>query len=221
MGTFPHQLNTQRRFRRLNPRSLDIYISALHTPRSRMMRTAVLRAASSAPSRQLLARRTVPAVCQQTRQAHAISNPTLADIEKRWESLPPQEQADLWMALRDRMKVDWHDLTMQEKKAAYWIAFGPHGPRREVPPGEGFRIFRGIILLVGLSGAIFYTTRLFAGPPPKTMSKEWEERTNEFMKKNKMEPITGISSEGYKGTGQVQSPATGLELEDAEEDDDE
>merc|ERR1712098_475144 len=154
----------------------------------------------------------------QKRAAHAISNPTLADIEKRWESLPPQEQADLWMALRDRMKVDWHDLTMQEKKAAYWIAFGPHGPRREVPPGEGFRIFRGIILLVGLSGAIFYTTRLFAGPPPKTMSKEWEERTNEFMKKNKMEPITGISSEGYKGTGQVQSPATGLELEDAEED---
>ena len=85
-----------------------------------MMRTAVLRAASSAAptTRQLLARRTVPAVlCQQTRQAHAISNPTLADIEKRWESLPPQEQADLWMALRDRMKVDWHDLTMQEKKA--------------------------------------------------------------------------------------------------------
>jgi hypothetical protein len=36
-----------------------------------------------------------------------------------------------------------------------------------------------------------------------------------------MEPITGISSEGYKGVGQVQSPATGLELEDAEEDDDE
>lgn len=31
--------------------------------------------------------------------------------------MPPQEQADLWMALRDRMKIDWHDLTMQEKKA--------------------------------------------------------------------------------------------------------
>lgn len=57
---------------------------------------------------------------QQTRQAstsHAISNPTLAGIEKRWEIMPPQEQADLWMALRDRMKIDWHDLTMQEKKA--------------------------------------------------------------------------------------------------------
>ena len=54
---------------------------------------------------------------QQTRQQHAISNPTLANIEKRWDAMPPQEQADLWMALRDRMKVDWNELTMQEKKA--------------------------------------------------------------------------------------------------------
>jgi hypothetical protein len=38
--------------------------------------------------------------------------------------------------------------------------------------------------------------------------------------KNKMEPITGISSEGYKGVGQVQSPATGLEMEEPEEDED-
>ena len=56
---------------------------------------------------------------QQSRavHAHAISNPTLAGIEKRWENMPPQEQADLWMALRDRMKVDWHELTLQERKA--------------------------------------------------------------------------------------------------------
>jgi cytochrome c oxidase subunit 4 len=54
---------------------------------------------------------------QQARCAHAISNPTLANIEKRWEAMPPQEQADLWMALRDRMKVDWNELTLQEKKA--------------------------------------------------------------------------------------------------------
>lgn len=54
---------------------------------------------------------------QQVRCTHAISNPTLANIEKRWEAMPPQEQADLWMALRDRMKVDWNELTLQEKKA--------------------------------------------------------------------------------------------------------
>lgn len=57
-----------------------------------------------------------------TRSAHAISNPTLANIEKRWETMPPQEQADLWMALRDRMKTNWTELTLQEKKAGklFW-----------------------------------------------------------------------------------------------------
>jgi cytochrome c oxidase subunit 4 len=45
----------------------------------------------------------------------------LANIEKRWDAMPPQEQADLWMALRDRMRVDWNELTMQEKKAGMSI----------------------------------------------------------------------------------------------------
>ena len=31
--------------------------------------------------------------------------------------MPPQEQADVWMALRDRMKTNWAELTLQEKKA--------------------------------------------------------------------------------------------------------
>jgi cytochrome c oxidase subunit 4 len=31
--------------------------------------------------------------------------------------MPPQEQADLWMSLRDRMKIDWKDMTLQEKRA--------------------------------------------------------------------------------------------------------
>jgi cytochrome c oxidase subunit 4 len=61
---------------------------------------------------------------QQSRSAHAISNPTLAGIEKRWEGMPPQEQAELWMQLRDRMKVDWHELTLQEKKAG--MSFSPN-----------------------------------------------------------------------------------------------
>jgi cytochrome c oxidase subunit 4 len=77
-----------------------------------MLRTSLLRAA---PRVSIV--RSLPAVQVQQRQAHAISNPTLADIEKRWEGMPPQEQADLWMALRDRMKANWAELTVQEKKA--------------------------------------------------------------------------------------------------------
>lgn len=61
--------------------------------------------------------RPLPIIHQQCRKQHAVSNPTLANIEKRWEGMPPQEQAELWMALRDRMTVDWNEMTTQEKKA--------------------------------------------------------------------------------------------------------
>ena len=94
-----------------------------------MLRSSIVRASRSSivpTARQAI--RVAPAACQQQqiRQAHAISNPTLANIEKRWEDMPPQEQADLWMTLRDRMKTDWKELTMQEKKA------GAYNPMRRI-----------------------------------------------------------------------------------------
>lgn len=39
--------------------------------------------------------------------------------------MPPQEQAALWMQLRDRMKVDWHEMTLQEKKAGTLYTLHP------------------------------------------------------------------------------------------------
>ena len=78
----------------------------LRTPTSSLLRSAaVVRAAAS------------PSIACRAASTHAISNPTLANIEKRWEGLPLQEQAELWMALRDRMKENWSELTIQEKKA--------------------------------------------------------------------------------------------------------
>jgi cytochrome c oxidase subunit 4 len=137
--------------------------------------------------------------------AHAISNPTLADIEKRWEGMPPQEQAELWMSLRDRMKVNWSEMTLQEKKAAYYIAFGNHGPRAVPPPGEGWRVAGYVGIGVGVSFAIFVALRMFAGGSPRTMTKEYQEATNEFLRAQNSDPISGLSSEGYKGKGHIQS----------------
>ncbi|KAL6708311.1 Cytochrome c oxidase subunit 5B, mitochondrial [Coniothyrium glycines] len=168
-----------------------------------MLRTQVARAARSpaavipsTASRTALPR-AAPVACQlqQSRQAHAISNPTLANIEKRWEDMPPQEQADLWMSLRDRMKTDWKELTLQEKKAAYYIAFGPHGPRRPPPPDEGRNVFFISAACIAGAFAVFAFTRMFASPiRPRTMTKEWQEATEEYMKAQGTEPITG-----YKG----------------------
>jgi hypothetical protein len=66
--------------------------------------------------------------------------------------------------------------------AAYYIAFGPHGPRAEAPPGEGMKIFQYTMYGVLISIGLFYLTRVFARGPPKTMSAEWQEASNAYMK---------------------------------------
>ncbi|KAG5956894.1 Cytochrome c oxidase polypeptide 5, mitochondrial [Claviceps arundinis] len=166
----------------------------LRTPASSLLRKSLVRSVPAAASRA---------------SSTAISNPTLKNIEKRWEGMPPQEQADLWMSLRDRMKGSWSDLTLQEKKAAYWIAFGPHGPRTVDPPGSGARVAWGVAIGLGVSLSIFAIIRSFAKPAPITMNKEWQEASNERLIAQKADPITGISSEGYKGKGMVQSAPKG------------
>ena len=74
---------------------------------------------------------------------------------------------------------------------AYWIAFGPHGPRAEAPAGEGTKVFLYTILGVVAAGVLFGATRAFAKPPPATMTKEWQEASNERALEKKMNPISG------------------------------
>jgi len=40
-----------------------------------------------------------------------------------------------------------------------------------------------------------------APAPPRTMTKEWKDAETEYVKKQNGNPLTGISSEGYKGKG--------------------
>ena len=61
--------------------------------------------------------------------------------------------------------------------SAYFISFGPHGLRH-----------------------------FFANPEqPRTMTQEYPEAMTERAKENNQNPITGISSEGYKGKGHIQA----------------
>lgn len=69
----------------------------------------------------------------------------------------PQEQADLWMALRDRMKIDWHELTLQEKKAGQYNATSRSHikrlPNEQLPldPAAGLEGLRQSIGLIYIS----------------------------------------------------------------------
>ncbi|KAF5364657.1 hypothetical protein D9758_005531 [Tetrapyrgos nigripes] len=74
----------------------------------------------------------------------------------------------------------------------YYVSFGPHGPRAPVSkPGDNFKIFLSTMALVGVSGILFYAIRAFSPEPPRTISKEWQEASNERALEQKMNPITG------------------------------
>ncbi|KAH9900908.1 cytochrome c oxidase subunit IV-domain-containing protein [Cubamyces lactineus] len=128
----------------------------------------------------------------------------LSNVEAMWERLSADEQAVIHQQLEEIQKRDWKTLSVDEKKAAYYVAFGPHGPRAPVDaPGAGPKIFLGVTGLIVAAGALFYAIRASAPAPPKTLSKEWEEAENERALEMKLNPISGISSEGYSGPGFV------------------
>lgn len=66
-------------------------------------------------------------------------------------------------------------------RIAYWIAFGAHGPRAVTPPGEGWKVAGYTIAGVLVSFALFAGARSFAKGPPATMTKEYQEASNEYL----------------------------------------
>ncbi|CDO68631.1 hypothetical protein BN946_scf184996.g62 [Trametes cinnabarina] len=128
----------------------------------------------------------------------------LSNVEAMWERLSPEEQSVIHQQLEEIQKRDWKTLSIDEKKAAYYVAFGPHGPRAPIhPPGTTPKIILGVTGLILAAGALFYSIRAAAPPPPRTISKEWEEAENERAIELKINPISGVSSPGYSGPGFV------------------
>ena len=74
------------------------------------------------------------------------------------------------------------DEIANETWVAYWIAFGPHGPRALPPPGEGWKVFKYTMIGCGISVVIFMLERTQARGAPRTMTKEYQEMTNEYLK---------------------------------------
>ncbi|PWN44168.1 cytochrome c oxidase subunit IV [Ceraceosorus guamensis] len=131
---------------------------------------------------------------------------TLPNIEARWSNLSKEEQYTIYRKLEEVQRRDWKELSLDEKKAAYYISFGPHGPRKPITqPGQAIKTAAGVTGLIIATFGLFFGLRQFANPnQPKTMTKEYQEQSNELARQQNQNPITGISSEGYKGEGHVQ-----------------
>ncbi|KAF7976754.1 hypothetical protein HWV62_5742 [Athelia sp. TMB] len=128
----------------------------------------------------------------------------LSNVEAQWATMNAEDKLTVHQQLDALQKKDWKELSIDEKKAAYYVAFGPHGPRTPTTkPGDNLKIFLATLGLTGIAGAIFLGIRAISPPPPRTITKEWEEAANERAKELKLNPITGISSEGYSGKGFV------------------
>jgi len=128
----------------------------------------------------------------------------LSNVEAQWATLSGEEKTVVHEQLEVLQKKDWKLLSLDEKKAAYYVAFGPHGPRAPVSkPGDSLKIFAYTLALVGAAGILSITLKQFGGPPPKTMTKEWHEAENVRAREMNINPITGVSSPDYKGKGFV------------------
>ncbi|KAG0196727.1 Cytochrome c oxidase subunit 5A [Mortierella sp. GBA30] len=128
----------------------------------------------------------------------------LANLELRWKTLSAQEQGSLAKHLEQLQAGDWAKMTLEQKKAAYWVAFGPHGARTPLTgPNHSVKVLAGTAAVVGAAGLLFLWIRSKGSEKPSTMTKEWQEASNEYARANKINPISGISSEDYKGAGFV------------------
>ncbi|BGP21057.1 hypothetical protein JCM10213_007575 [Rhodosporidiobolus nylandii] len=134
----------------------------------------------------------------------SVSPVSLSNIEASWKGLTPSEQEATFKHLEELQKKDWKELSLDEKKASYYVAFGPHGPREPIKADAG-KTVAGVAVAVAAASVIFYLVRLGGKETPKTLTKEYQEATNERLIEQKSDPFTGITSKGYSGKGQVQA----------------
>lgn len=142
----------------------------------------------------LTSQRAVQIASRRAASTHTISKASIVELEKRWEELPASDQAELVSKLAKRQESNWNELTAEEKKAAWYISYGAWGPRRPIhPKGEAGKIASGVAIGLGISFAIFLGIRSFAPAPPKTLTREWQEQSDEYLKSKNANPFSGYS----------------------------
>lgn len=88
-------------------------------------------------------------------QASNPEVPVLMALEKRWHKMDAVDQDNIVQYLADKSRGDWHDLTAEEKKAIWFVNYGPYGPRSTEPddPGRIYSNFAKAIagIIIGIS----------------------------------------------------------------------
>lgn len=120
----------------------------------------------------------------------------LSNIEAQWERMSSEEKLSVHEQLEGLQVKDWKELSLDEKKAgksstcagttlmcldqvltaffsaAYYVAFGPHGPRTPTSqPGDNVKVFFSTLALIAVGGVLFLSVKAFSEFPPDSLQR--------------------------------------------------
>ncbi|KAJ3116881.1 Cytochrome c oxidase subunit 5A [Phlyctochytrium bullatum] len=133
----------------------------------------------------------------QRRAASSVTPAALTQLETRWAKLPEAEQGAIADKLALAQKGDWKNLTLDEKRAAYFVAYGPYGARNPQDPALKLSVtaWTGFFVLVAAGLWQWWETQK---PKVATTSPEWVEERKKQQIEGKQNPFKGPYSVARK-----------------------
>ncbi|KAI8844262.1 cytochrome c oxidase subunit IV family [Chytridium lagenaria] len=136
------------------------------------------------------------AATQQRRTASTSVTPAaFAQLETRWAKLPEAEQGAIADKLAAAQKGDWKTLSLEEKRAAYFIAYGPYGARNPTDPALKYSVAAWTTGFVLLAAGLW---RWWDSRKPTliTQTPEWKEAQKQIQIEGKENPFKGPAAAG-------------------------
>jgi len=69
-----------------------------------------------------------------------VSSMSIANLESRWPKLPEAEQGAIAETIYAKERGDWKNMSLEEKRASYFIAYGDYGARTPRNPAHKYRV---------------------------------------------------------------------------------
>lgn len=146
------------------------------------------------PVRQLVRLQSLRYASTVTAAPTSTATPAIENLESRWESLSTADQTAVIEHLQTRQLGPWSELSAAEKKALWYVSYGAWGPRKPIhPEGESRKIALSVAGVLVLAGGIFAISRALSEGLGPTMTKEWQEKSDEILKANNSNPFRGYS----------------------------
>ncbi|KAJ1555592.1 Cytochrome c oxidase subunit 5A [Cladochytrium tenue] len=140
------------------------------------------------------ARRSTAVLAAAPRRAASSAAPAafspLTALETRWGKLPEAEQGAIADLVAVAEKGDWKNMTLEQKRAAYFIAYGPYGARNPIDPALKWSVITWSAGFFVLSYGLYQWWETMK-PPVISQTKEWQADVEKKAKEEGINPYSG------------------------------